>query len=130
CLARSWTAARSAPPAPAKNELPSTIVPGTAPPNALMIRHLLSAGLYDDAILEVQKAQVEQGTSPMLEATIAYALNRKGDLRPAITAMRRAYPQFMADGGEALPDDIRRIIFPVAYWDLISKQAAKHDLDP
>ncbi len=42
----------------------------------------------------------------MLEATIAYAFNRKGELRPAITAMRRAYPQFMADGGEALPRSI------------------------
>src|SRR5207249_6988189 len=80
---------------PARRELPATVAPGLPPPNATMIRRLLTAGLYDDAIREAQKAQVEQGSSPMLEATIAYALNRKGELRPAITAMRRAYPQFM-----------------------------------
>lgn len=115
---------------PARRELPPSVTPGVPPPNADMIRRLLAAGLYDDAIRESQKAQVEQGSSPLLEATIAYALNRKGELRPAITAMRRAYPQFMAEGGEALPDDIRRVIFPVAYWDLISREAAAHNLDP
>ena len=115
---------------PARHELPVTVLPGAPPPNAEIIRRLLSAGLYDDAIRETQKAQIEQGTSPMLEATIAYALNRKGELRPAITAMRRAYPQLLAEGGEALPEEIRRVIFPVAYWDLIAREASAHGLDP
>ncbi len=52
------------------------------------------------------------GTSPLIEATIAYALNRRGDLRPAITTMRRAYPQFLAEGGESLPPAMLAIIFP------------------
>jgi soluble lytic murein transglycosylase len=73
---------------------------------------------------------VESGTSPMIEATIAYALNRKGDLRPAITAMRRAYPQFIAEGGEALPAEILAVIFPVTYADLIGEQAGARKLDP
>ena len=88
------------------------VTPGDPPPNAEVIRDLLAAGLYDTAILEVRKAQLEFGTSPMIDATIAYALNRKGDLRGAITPMRRAYPQFLAAGGEALPPEIRRVIFP------------------
>jgi soluble lytic murein transglycosylase len=44
--------------------------------------------------------------------------------------MRRAYPQFMAAGGEALPREILTIIFPVDHWDLIRQQAAAHKLDP
>jgi soluble lytic murein transglycosylase len=115
---------------PVSNELPATILPGAPPPTAAMIRSLLAAQLYDDAVLEVRKAQLEFGTSPLLEATIAYALNRKGDLRPAITAMRRAYPQFLAEGGEALPDEVRRVIFPLAYWDLLVKYATPRSLDP
>jgi len=115
---------------PVSNELPATILPGIPPPSANTIRALLSAELYDDAVLEVKKAQLEFGTSPLLEATIAYALNRKGELRPAITMMRRAYPQFLGEGGEAIPDEVLRVIFPLAYWDLIEKYALSHDLDP
>src|SRR5262249_23234569 len=43
---------------------------------------------------------------------------------------RRAYPQFMAAGGEALPPEILSVIFPLGYWDLIKKYSAQHDLDP
>ena len=39
--------------------------------------------------------------------------------------MRRAYPQFMAAGGEYLPREVLSIIFPVSYWDLIQKHAAR-----
>jgi soluble lytic murein transglycosylase len=116
--------------APARRTLPPTIVAGVPPPNANLIRALLAAGLYDDAILEVRKIQRVSGTSPLLDATIAYALNRKGDLRPAITQMRRAYPQFMAHGGEALPAPILEVIFPVDHWELITKYAAPRKLDP
>ncbi len=106
------------------------VVPGPPPSTADVIRDLLGAGLYDAAIMEVRKAQLEDGPSPLLDATWAYALNRKGDLRGAIIRMRRAYPQFLADGGETLPEDIRRVIFPVAYWEEISRAARAQKLDP
>ena len=118
------------PVAPARREIPTTIIAGAAPPNATMIRALLAAGLYDDALAELRAAQRETGTSPLIEATIAYALNRRGDLRPGITAMRRAYPQFIAEGGEALPTSILTVIFPVDYWSLIYKYATARSLDP
>jgi soluble lytic murein transglycosylase len=44
--------------------------------------------------------------------------------------MRRAYPQFMAAGGEYLPREVLSVIFPVSYWDLIQKHAAANELDP
>jgi soluble lytic murein transglycosylase len=44
--------------------------------------------------------------------------------------MRRAYPQFMAAGGEDLPPDVLRIIFPLDYWPLIDKYSAANGLDP
>jgi soluble lytic murein transglycosylase len=116
--------------ASARREPALAIAAGTPPASAPLIQRLLAVGLYDDAIAEVQKAKLETGTSPLLDATLAYALNRKGDLRGAITAMRRAYPQFMADGGEALPREILRVIFPVAHWDLIRRSAEQHRLDP
>ncbi len=118
------------PVAPARRDIPPTIVGGPEPPNAPLVRALLAAGLYDDAILELRETQRESGTSPLIEATIAYALNRRGDLRPGITAMRRAYPQFIAEGGEGLPSSILTVIFPVDYWSLIYKYATARSLDP
>jgi soluble lytic murein transglycosylase len=104
------------------------------------IRALLAVQLYDDALAEVQYAQRVWGDSPQLMATVAWIRHRQGlglkatdrfnALRGAINTMRSAYPQFMAAGGEDLPPDVLRIIFPLDYWSLITKYAAQHKLDP
>jgi soluble lytic murein transglycosylase len=53
-----------------------------------------------------------------------------GNLRLGINAMRRAYPQFMAAGGEELPREILEVIFPLDYWPLLKGNAQAHGLDP
>jgi soluble lytic murein transglycosylase len=106
------------------------ITPGPRPANARLIQRLLAVGLYDDAIAEVRDVQRLQGTSPLLEATIGYARHRQGQWRPAINTLRRAYPQFMAAGGERLPVELLRMIYPLDYWPLIRKYAGAHGLDP
>jgi soluble lytic murein transglycosylase len=50
--------------------------------------------------------------------------------RGSITMIKRAYPQFMAAGGDQLPREILTTIFPLKYWDLIRKYSAQHKLDP
>jgi soluble lytic murein transglycosylase len=129
-LERLRTPAGASPVSPASRTLPPTLLPGQIPANAPLIEAMLGVGLYDDAVAELRRVQRDAGTSPLIEATIAYALNRQGQLRPGISAMRRAYPQFMAQGGEALPAEILRVIFPVDYWPLISAQARNRKLDP
>jgi soluble lytic murein transglycosylase len=109
-------------------------------PTEPVIRALIAAELYDDALREAQYAQRAWGDSPVLQATVAWIRHRRGlsgdsmdrfaDVRGAITLMRRAYPQFMAAGGEQLPEDILRVIFPLDYWPLIKKYSDAHDLDP
>ena len=108
--------------------------------NAQVIGALVSVALYDDALREVEYAQRAWGDSSVLQATVAWirhhralrerSADRFADMRGAITIMRRAYPQFMAAGGEQLPPDVLRIIFPLDYWPLIEKYSKAHRLDP
>jgi len=105
-----------------------------------IIRSLITAQMYPDALREVQYAQRVWGDSPQLQATSAWIRHEQGltlsaderfaALRGAITTMRRAYPQFMAAGGETLPANVLRIIFPLDYWPLITKYSEQHKLDP
>jgi soluble lytic murein transglycosylase len=103
---------------------------GVRPPTEGRIRALLAAGLYDDGLKELRYTQRAFGGSPALEATIAWAYHQKGELRRAITLMRRAYPQFLTAGGQQLPTEILQVIFPLTYWDSIRRHAAARDLDP
>jgi soluble lytic murein transglycosylase len=102
----------------------------TLPPNAPMIRTLLAAGLYNDALDELRYAQKTSGSSPVIDATIAWVYHQQGELRKAITLMRRAYPQHLASGGEDLPPEILQIIYPLTYWNWIKRYSSQHDLDP
>ena len=98
--------------------------------NEAVIRALITYALYDDALAEVQWAQQTSGDTPALQATIGLIYSRKGDLRRGINAVKRAYPQYLAAGGEELPPDVLEVLFPVAYWSLIQKYAPARGLDP
>jgi soluble lytic murein transglycosylase len=96
--------------------------------------------MYDDALNELRFARRLWGDSPAIQATTAWTNQQQARsetstkrfdlLRSGMNAMRRAYPQFMAAGGEDLPRDVQTVIFPIAYWDLIRRHAATYDLDP
>ena len=100
-------------------------------PTDELIRALTAAGLYDDALKEVAVRAEGMGrlataagdvrVDPASPGTHAEGHRAVQALRGAITAMRRAYPQFLAAGGEQLPPEVLRIIFPLDYWPLITK---------
>ena len=99
-------------------------------PTEPVIRLLLANGLYDDALAELQYAQRAWGSSSRVDATIAWIYHQKGELRRAISLMRRTYPQFLTAGGQQLPAEILQVIFPLAYWDSIKRYSVQRDLDP
>ncbi len=101
-----------------------------APPNERQIALLMGLGLHDLALGEVQFARRASGDSTALQATSAMAQHRAGRLRPAINAMKRAYPQYLASGGEALPSDVLRVIYPIDYWQELEGSARRRGLDP
>ncbi len=100
------------------------------PPSQQIVRALLALDLYDQALDELHYAQKNWGDSSPIQATIGWIFHARGDLRAGINAMKRAYPQYMAAGGEQLPADLLRVLFPVDYWPLIKKYSTEHQLDP
>ncbi len=112
----------------------------TLPPNADLVRALLTSQMYDEAADELRYAQKIWGDSGPIEATFAWTYRKQGQsetgsqqfsfYRGSMNAMKRAYPQYLAAGGERLPREILRIIYPIAYWDLIQKYSAENGLDP
>jgi soluble lytic murein transglycosylase len=126
----------AATPAAADDAAPAS----SLPPNAAVVRELLVAKIYEQAIDELRYAQSLWGDSSPIGATIAWTYREQGKAetgsqqfslyRGAINLMKRAYPQYLAAGGEQLPRDILRVIYPIAFWDLIQKNSLEHGLDP
>ncbi|MEQ1897455.1 MAG: transglycosylase SLT domain-containing protein [Vicinamibacterales bacterium] len=115
-------------------------IPTETIPTETLIREMVAAGLFDDVERELRYAQRAWGDSPSLQATLAWVSHKRGldlvswdrfnSLRGAINQMKRAYPQYIAAGGDQLPTDALGVIFPMDYWTLIRQYATEHDLDP
>jgi peptidoglycan lytic transglycosylase len=126
---------------PVSDNVTVALTPATPPiPTAPVIRQLVALELYDAALKELQYAQRAWGNSPPIEATIAFirheqaqketAPERFDHLRGAINLMKRAYPQYLAAGGEDLPPAVLEVIYPMDYWPLIEKYSKENSLDP
>jgi soluble lytic murein transglycosylase len=100
------------------------------PPNASVIRELLTIQLYDQAIDELHYAQKAFGDSSAIQATLGWIYNQRGDLRAGINAVKRAYPQYMAAGGEKLPTDLLKVLFPINYWPTLKRYSEANHVDP
>jgi peptidoglycan lytic transglycosylase len=100
------------------------------PPTEQLVRALLELDLYDQALDELHYAQKAWGDSPAIQATIGWIDYKRGDLRAGINVMKRAYPQYLAAGGEKLPTELLKVLFPVDYWPLIRRYSAERQLDP
>jgi len=115
-------------------------MPSPLIPSSLLVRELVGLGLYDEALRELGYAERAWGRSAAVEATSAWirhhkagqlvAMERFQHLRGAITQMKRAYPHYLAAGGEALPPQVLKIIFPLDYWPLIKSHSDQRGLDP
>ena len=90
------------------------------------IRQLLLLDRLAEALDETKA----QPPTPQVQGTRAWILWRQGQLRPAINAMKRAYPGYLGASGDALPDALWRILYPMRFEATLRAQAAETGLDP
>jgi soluble lytic murein transglycosylase len=95
-------------------------------PARTRIRELLLINRLPEALDETRALP----PTPQAQATRAWILWRQGQLRPAITAMRRAYPAWVGAGGTHLPDPLWRILYPLDFEQALREDAAANGLDP
>jgi soluble lytic murein transglycosylase len=110
-------------------EVPQAEPPDPGPaieePGRTRIRQLLLIGRLPEALDETRALPA----TPQVQATRAWILWRQGHLRPAITAMRRAYPAWVGASGDALPDPMWRILYPLGFEETLRQETARNGLD-
>jgi soluble lytic murein transglycosylase len=95
-------------------------------PQRTRVRQLLLIGRLDEAQAELERVSA----SAQAQATVAWIEWKRGRLRPAIAAMRRAYPEWRSQaGGDKLPHAAWRILFPLDYERSLVTGAGEEGLD-
>jgi soluble lytic murein transglycosylase len=90
------------------------------------LRELLLIDRFDEAAAELAR----MGDSPRARATLAWVEWSRGRYRPAIIAMKRAFPHWVSAAGDHLPREVWQILYPLRYEDELLKQAGDEGLDP
>ncbi len=95
-------------------------------PRATRVRQLLLVERLDEAARELRLLP----ESSRSLATIAWIDWRRGRYRPAIVTMKRAYPEWVGEAGDALAPEVWRIMFPLRYQSELLAAADEEALDP
>lgn len=90
------------------------------------VRQLVLIEQYQEAVAELERLPASTAT----QAAIAWIESARGQLRPAIAAMRKAFPEYLGEGGELLPDDVWRVLYPLEFRESLEEKARLRGLDP
>jgi soluble lytic murein transglycosylase len=105
---------------------PANGLPAVPEPYRTRVRNLLLIERLQEAMDELSAAP----PGPTVQATRSWIFWRQRQLRPAITAMKRAYPAWVTESGDQLPDALWQILFPLQFPDLLTTHAAAAGVDP
>ena len=95
-------------------------------PRASRARQLMLIDRLDEAAMELRLLP----ESPRVQATLAWVDWKQGRYRPAITAMKRAYPEWVGEAGDRLPSEVWQILFPLRYDAPLRLAAQEEGVDP
>jgi soluble lytic murein transglycosylase len=100
--------------------------PDLPEPRATRTRELLLIERLDEAAEELRLVP----ESTRVQATLAWIDWRQGRFRPAITAMKRAHPEWVGEAGDRLPREVWQILFPLRYEGELRLAAQQEGVDP
>ena len=85
--------------------------------------------LLIDRLDEARDELLRVAGSVQAQSTLAWIEWKRGRLRPAITAMKRAHPEWKSEAGDRLPAEVWHIIYPLQHRDALVAQAQARELD-
>jgi soluble lytic murein transglycosylase len=95
-------------------------------PQRARVRQLLLIDRLDEAGDELRALP----PTTVGQGTLAWIEWRRGRLRNAIIAMKKAYPEYIGEAGDLLPADVWKILYPIGYADTLAVKATEENLDP
>jgi soluble lytic murein transglycosylase len=95
-------------------------------PRATRAQQLLLIDRLEEAADELRLLPETQRVT----ATLAWVEWRLGRFRPAITTMKRAYPEWIGEAGNRLPREVWQVLFPIRYEQQLVAAARDDGLDP
>ena len=111
---------------PAMRPATASPPPQVAEPLNTRVRQLLLIDRLEEAQAELQAAP----STSVAQATIARIEARRGRLRPAINAMKRAFPEYVSAAGDDLSEEVWRTLYPIEFRDMLTAKSEGEGLDP
>ncbi len=95
-------------------------------PRGSRARQLLLLDRLDEAAFALRLLP----ETPRVTATLAWVEWRRGRYRPAIVAMKRAYPDWVSEAGDRLPREVWQVLYPIRYEAELVSASREDGLDP
>lgn len=93
-------------------------------------RRLATADLPDLALLELRWGVRRFPKDRALSYVMSRVYEIKADYYGVISTLRQAFPDYNDRPANTLPREIWELLFPVRHWNVISKHATSHNIDP
>ncbi len=111
-------------------KLPRETVKDADAEHVTKAEQLMSVAFYQSAMSELDAARANHPESPSVNLRIAQIFRIQGEPVAALTALRRAYPDY----GQMLPEEGTRevwdVFYPLRWWPNIREEAKRHNIDP
>ncbi len=107
-----------------------TLLTAVTDPRLDGVREMLTLGMNRDATREMQSVAAAYPDNLGVQFLLADVYVQGGEPFRAQGVLQRRFREFVRHGGSGIPHRFWEILFPLNYWDAISSEAAKRQIDP
>ena len=95
-----------------------------------VIEELSWLGLYRDALPQAKALADAYADNAGAGFLLADLYVDAGEPLRANAVLQRRFRTFIRHGGSGIPHRLWEILYPLAYWDIFQREAARHNVDP